>query len=167
MKCHSKKGGFAMEDTTYRQGGDVLGLILQNVYPVAVDYDRSIEDSVRAGNYRWIDQSVTSYNFPSTETGSREVNIELIHFGQKMENDSVLHEMGKHGLRPATLKELLALGEKHPYLQREFSIIALGSIWKHWNSCLFYVCLGKERLLYITEPDREWGSGCYFAAVRK
>ncbi|MFH1990409.1 MAG: hypothetical protein ABIJ19_00960 [Patescibacteria group bacterium] len=87
-----------------------------------------------------------------------------------MGTGEVLSELDKMGLRPVTLKELLALGEGFPNLQREFPIIALGSVWDSDN---FRHCprLGgdtSERILFLSWiTGRWWGDGYRFAAVRK
>ncbi len=137
---------------------------------LVVNYDRSVEDGIKAGKHDWSDNNIISSRFPSEEAGTKEVSIELIHFGRYMETDEVLSELDKIGMRPATLKELLALGEKHSDLQREFPIIALGSVWqvplgdRNWA---YLDRSGSERRLYLRWIGSEWRVSCRFAAVRK
>ena len=94
-------------------------------YPMLIDYDRLVEDGIKAGKYDWKNDDIMSKNFPSQETGTREATVELFRYGKDMSTDEVLAELDKQGYRPATLKELLAIGEKHPDLQKEFLIFAL------------------------------------------
>ena len=139
-------------------------------HTIPINYNRSVEDGIKAGNYDWKNNDITSKHFPSQETGSREVVIELFHFGKDMSTDEVLAELDKQGYRPATLKELLPLGEKYPNLQREFPIIALGSVWRDSNGNRFCPYLGRdgsERNLDLRWVGRRWGDGCRFAVVRK
>ena len=95
-----------------------------------------------------------------------------------MESDVMIAEMDKRGYRPATIEELLALGESHPALQREFPIIALGSCWMipHGAGSLVpglwaifgdrYLAVGwlESRLDY---NSLRWDDNYRFLAVRK
>lgn len=146
----------------------------KNVYVLTVNYDRSVEDGVVAGKYDWTNSDTTSGHFPSNEIGTKEVSVELVHFGRDMTTDEVLSKLDKTGLRPATLKELLALGEGHPDLQREFPIVALGSVWQDlWQDpfgrryCAYLHGLVSKRSLSLTWVVSWWRGRCRFAAVRK
>ncbi len=148
----------------------------KNIYVVTVNYDRSVEDGVKAGKYYWTDKRITSDRFPSNEVGNKEVSIELVHFGKNMKTDEVLSELDRAGLRPATLKELLALGEKVPDLQRESPISALGSVCQDPRGGRGCVRLGCTRFGWDNDSkryseldwlDSRWGDGYRFAAVRK
>ncbi|MBU2109432.1 hypothetical protein KKB71_00515 [Patescibacteria group bacterium] len=163
----------SVDRNTFRQ---TIGLKSLNVYAtihgftITINYDHSVKDSIKAGKYDWENDDITEKHFPSQETGTMEVAIELFHFGKNMETDKVLAELDKKGYRPATLKELLALGEKHPDLQREFTIIALGSVWRAPDGSRRYACLdrdGFERYLYLYWLANRWRDICRFAAVRK
>jgi len=147
----------------------LIGLKRLNIYTLLANYDRSVEEAIKAGKYNWFDNNITSNHFPSEEAGAKEVSIELVHFGRNMVTDEVLSELDK-GVRPATLKELLALGEKHPNLQREFPIIALGSVWQDLSGRRFCACLcrcGSERYLGLGSVGSKWRDYCRFAAVHK
>lgn len=139
-------------------------------YPVAINYDRSVEDGVKAGNYDWKNDDITSKNFLSQKSGTKEAMVELFHYGKDMSTDKVLADLDKQGYRPTTLKELLALGEKHPDLQREFPIIGLGSVWQYSNGyryCPYLYWDGSERYLDLYWVGNRWYDCCRFAAVRK
>ena len=78
--------------------------------------------------------------------------------------------MDEAGYRPATLAELLALGESQPELQRQFPIIALGSVWRgafgrRRVACLYVPGYGRRLNLYYL--DNDWRAHCRFLAVRK
>ena len=63
--------------------------------------------------------------------GSGEMNVEavLVHLGRNASDKEVLAEMERESLRPATMVELLAFGAQYPETQREFPVVALGSVW--------------------------------------
>lgn len=139
-------------------------------YTIPINYDRSVEEGIKAGKYDWKNSDITSEHFPSQEIGTIEGPVELFHFSKDMETDGVLAELDKKGYRAATLKELLALGEKCPDLQREFSIIALGSVWRNPYGGRHCACLdrgGSGRRLNLGWIGNRWSDLCRFAAVRK
>lgn len=152
---------------------DVLAEIIQrpkNVFTLSVNYSRTIEDGIAAGKYDWTNSDITSSHFPSKEIGTKEVSVGLVHFGKDMTADEALSELDKAGMRPATLKELLTLGEKHPDLQRESPIIALGSVWQDPYGYRYCACLGRcdsVRVLHLFWLGSRWVGYCRFAAVRK
>ncbi len=152
---------------------DVLAEIIQreeNVYTLTINYSRSVEDGVKAGEYDWSNKEITSSHFPNEEIGIKKVSIELVHFGRDIEANEVLSELDKMNLRPAILKELLTLGEKHPDLQRKFSIIALGSIGHGLigeDSCAYLNGDGSGRGLHLHWVSSGRFDECRFAAVRK
>ncbi|MDO8443791.1 MAG: hypothetical protein Q7S78_02315 [Candidatus Azambacteria bacterium] len=141
-----------------------------NPYTLTINYTRSIEDGIKAGKYDWTNSDITSSHFPSSEVGTKEVSVELVHFGKDMTIEEVLSELDKAGMRPTTLKELLVLGEKYPDLQREFPIIALASVWQNPRGvrrCAYLVRFGSRRDLDWRWVGRRWLGLCRFAAVRK
>lgn len=153
-------------------------------YLIKVDHERSLNDGIEAGKYDDINDDINRWHFSKEQSGVLETEVVLIDLSDKNKNkhidrSEVLEEMEKHGLRPATLSELLALGENFPELQRECEIIALGSVWKEknaWNKWYtwHYPCLDAESP--IKRKERElgldaftFGHGKYirFAAVKK
>jgi len=98
-------------------------------YKVMVDYSMSLEDMIAAGKYDFVNGYITTTNFPidREETGKEDVEVILVCLGESLTTEQVKSEFYRRGLKPATIMELLALGASHPELQREFSILALGS----------------------------------------
>lgn len=150
----------------------VQGLVakLTNTYLVTVDYAKSLPDMIKAGNYGYANKNINAKNFSITGDGKADVELVLVHFGRDIESDNVLAELDKLGLRPAILPELLAFGETHPEVQREFPIIALGSVWAGR--------VGLRRVPYLDGWSGRrglsldwfgdgWHGRCRFAAVRK
>lgn len=145
------------------------GVIHQTV-KVLVDYGRSVSDGITAGKYDWVEDSITEKNIPTTQSDKAELEIQLLYFGKYMNTELVFVEMEKQNLRPATLQELLAIGEKYPEIQREFPVVALGSFWVdpdgHERVPCFYG-RGRERELHLVWDKCDWGGRCRFAAVSK
>lgn len=160
-------------DTLHEQFSAVVsGLLakLTKTFMVTVDYARGLPEMIKAGKYDYANDDITAEHFPIVGEGKQGLEILLVHFGKDMESNDVLSELGKLGLRPATLPELLAFGETHPEIQREFPIIALGSVWQNRDGSrhvpyLGGWCGGRE-LFLIWFGDR-WSGDCRFAAVRK
>lgn len=102
-------------------------LLESQSYSVSMDYDESIEDLARAGNYARVNSEINSPNFPSSETGNVELAMTLVRFGPQTSPSKLTAQEEKSGLRAATIKELLAFGRIYPELQKEISIVGLGS----------------------------------------
>ncbi len=141
-----------------------------NIYPISVNYDLSVEAAVKLGRYDWTNSDIADKNFPTTRTGKAEVAVELIHFNRVISIKDALSELDKMGYRPAELHELLALGEKYPDVQREFPIVALGSVWQDLFGDRYVPYLdrhGSKRDLYLNWIEVDWNEFFRFAAVRK
>jgi len=139
-------------------------------YPITFNYSESIEDKVVAGKYDWSNEDITSEHLPTSRIGTAESSIKLFHFDQGISSEEVLKEMEKEGYRPAEACELLSFGVKHPDVQREFPIIALGSVWQSPGGHRYVVYLhrdGAGRDASLHWLDLDWPGSCRFAAVRK
>lgn len=142
-------------------------------FNLSVDYSRTLQEMINAGNYACVNSDITDKNFPIPPemTGKKvEVSAKLFHFNRPISSEDAISEMDKAGYRPATLAELLALGEAQPELQRQFPIIALGSVWHHAYGYRRVPCLdvgGVEREFNLGWFGRDWVAGCRFLAVRK
>lgn len=151
---------------------DAVASIIQTVkkfFRVVVDYSKTLDEMIAAGLYDWKNDNINAKNFPVDGKGTSAVNVELIHFNRTIESNEALNELDKMGYRPATLPELLAFGAKYPDKQREFPIIALGSVWRRLDfrcvACL--VCGGGRRGLRLRWLLNGWRADDRFAAVRK
>lgn len=98
-------------------------------YLVILDYAHTLTDMIHAGHYDRMNDDITAEHFPITGDGVVEAKMELVHFNRPMNSEDVLKEFAETGLEPAKIEHLLAFGAKHPELQRQFPIIALGSVW--------------------------------------
>ncbi|PIT95094.1 hypothetical protein COT98_01065 [Candidatus Falkowbacteria bacterium CG10_big_fil_rev_8_21_14_0_10_39_9] len=140
---------------------------------LTVDYNKTPEQAVADGNYDYKNSGINGKKFPiSPEMIGKKVDIagKLFHFHREISSEDAISEMDKKGYRPATLMELLALGAAHPELQREFLVIALGSIW-HLSSVIRCVpCLrvgGSGRELNLRCFGVAWVALDRFFGVRK
>ena len=140
---------------------------------LTVDYTKTVEQAITDGNYDWKNDDIIVKNFPiSPEMIGKKVEVttKLFHFNCDISSNDVISEMDKGGYRPATLMELLALGILFPELQRQFSIVALGSVWRLASDyrCVPYLHVhGSERGLSLDWFGRDWSARYRFLGVRK
>ena len=141
-----------------------------NTYPLSVNYGMSVEDAVKLGRYDWANSDITSRNFPTKRTGKADLTIKFMQFNRAISTEDALRELDRMGYRPAELHEILAFGEKYPDVQREFPIVALGSVWQGRDGGRGVPCLsrsGSGRVLHLDWIGDDWNGICRFAAVRK
>lgn len=142
------------------------------IYSVTINYDLSFPGMITAGHYDWVNSDITEKHFPVKGEGTtKEVTIELVHFNRAMgSSDEVIRELDKRGLRPATIEELLAFGAKYPELQRQFPIVALGSIWRRLGRRYVPCLWGNSSERNLSLPfwfGYRWSDYCRFLALRK
>ena len=139
-------------------------------YQVIVDHNQMVEQLILAGKYDWASSQITSRNFPSKQGGKAQIDIFLVFFLLAIESKKAIWEMVEQDLRPAILKELLALGAAYPDLQLESPIVALGSTWRYQDGGLYVPYLGRRgpyRDLHLPRLEGDWPPGWRFAAVRQ
>lgn len=140
------------------------------VYQITVDYGLSLAEMIKTGKYDWVNDSITVEHFPLTGEGKVDLEVQLVHFKRLVESGEAIKEMDGMGLRALTLPELLAFGAKFPEMQREFPVIALGSVWRRRDGyrCVpvLWECV-RERGLDLSWFESRWDAGYRFAAVRK
>ncbi|MBI4090447.1 MAG: hypothetical protein HY422_00305 [Candidatus Komeilibacteria bacterium] len=139
-------------------------------YPVTIDYADTFEQRLASGRYDWKNSDIKEKNFPIKGEGTVERNLELAHYGKDMSTDAVLAAIDAQGYRPATIEELLAFGAKYPELQREFPIVALGSVWRHWRGDRHVAYLSRDgdgRGLDLHWIESDWFAVFRFLVVRK
>ncbi len=143
----------------------------KNIFRVTVNYNQSVEEMVEAGKYDCFNSDITSKNFPTKRKGTTEVVVKLIHFNRVLaDGDEAVHELDRIGYRPAELHEHLAFGEQHPEVQREFPIVALGSVLQarcHFRNVPVLYGSDSVRRLYLCWFGRSWIALWRFAAVSK
>ena len=147
---------------------------LENVFPVTVNYDLSVESLVAQGQNDLCNDDITSKHFQTMRKGEVTCNFKLVHFNQVLTSDEVLKALANRGLRPAELHELLSFGIRYPEEQRKYCIVALGSVWQvasvwqFWYRNLFvpYLWYGDSMsYLSLFCFGGEWGRCKRFLAV--
>jgi len=137
---------------------------------IVVDYRQSLKQMVAAGHYDWKNDNIIAKQFPIIGEGELELTAELIHFHRTIESsDGIKRELKKMGLRAGSIEELLAFGATFPDTQRQFPIIALGSVTK-LDGLRFVAYLSNRdlgRKLDLQLYDNSWGDLCRFLAFPK
>lgn len=137
-------------------------------FNVVMDYSRSLKEMVKAGNYDWVNDDITKKHFPVKGKGKQEATVTLFHFNRAVKSDEVIAEMDKQDFQPTKIEHLLALGEKCPDLQKEFPIVALGSVWQNPNGNRNVPYLdwdSVERKLNLNWLENDWNAEYRFVAV--
>lgn len=127
----------------------------------------SLTDLISAGKYDLVNSDIKDENFPIDESINPNEKTHLFHFDREMSSDAIKVEMDKEGWKPATIWHLLILGIKNPELQKQFPIIALGSVWRGLVPYLYWHDFGRKRSLNLNRVDDGWLDHCRFLAVRK
>ena len=131
------------------------------------------KQAIADGKYDWKNSDITTKNFPVSPEmiGKKsDISAKLFYFNRDISSDDAISEMDKAGYRPATLMELLVLGFLFPELQRQFPIVALGSVWRNANVNRYVPCLSagnSRRGLNLGWLDSNWDACCRFLGVRK
>lgn len=163
-------------------------------YSITIDWSLSLSCRIADGNYDWVEEHINELQDyvpdnvllvqPAAQSAgpdlgvyramphSRvETRLELVHYGRAMTTREIEANLNRRGLRPATLAELLALGEQYPDLQRRFPVVALGSSWLYPPGRrpfpYLFESAGKRNVyLCWLGPDHRWYDD-RFLAVRK
>ena len=143
-------------------------LSIEGRYNVTVTAD---ENFIKAGKYDQVNSNINPKNFVVNVCSLGDIELLLIRVSKPMSFEDIIGEMYKISLRPGNLLELCALGAKFPDLQREISIIALGSQYNNGNCFAHTLCsLGMRRYLSLfcwSSKSQSYGDDCRFLAVRK
>jgi len=147
-------------------------------YKVMVDYGKSLSKMIEAGKYDEFNDDINDKHFPIQGAGSprkagqHEAELMLVHLNWNATTKEVLEHLNSQGLEPARLEYLLVFGAAYPELQRQFPIIALGSVWVIDGGSRRYPYLrsndDERRLILSWAGDgNHWHETCRFLAVRK
>lgn len=140
------------------------------VFHVTLDRSLSVDALVQAGGYDSTNPDINLRNFRVSRDEDTDIDLALVRFTQVLATADVLHALAAQGLRPATLRELLAFGAQYPPLQRQFPIVALGSVWMNSEGQRYIAYLwghARERGLGLGWLVRWWREVYRFAAVRQ
>lgn len=134
-----------------------------------VESPRTLATMIAEGKYDWVNSDITEANFPTPMNLVLGTEPKLFHFNRAISSENAIKEMDKEGYRPATIWDLLDYGAKNPELQRQFPIVALGSVCEvNFNRNVAYLGRGaSERYLCLGWLGIDWDERCRFLAVRK
>lgn len=139
-------------------------------FTITVDETLSVEDDVKKGKFEWDHSHVTSKRLPNPTGGQKsDKEVTLFFFKYVVTSKEAIVEMDNAGYKPANFWDLIGLAAKEPDLQRKYSIVALGSVYKY-GDCRFVPCLGEYssgRELSERYFDDEWNHEYRLLAVRK
>lgn len=111
---------------------------------VFVNYDADLKDVVKNGQYAWRNWRLTSDNFPSGETGEKDLELFLIQPNKSTDLACFLDKLLAYGLRPATAIELMAFGRQYRYFLSENPVLATGSYLVDYDRQRYSACLYSE-----------------------
>lgn len=134
----------------------------------AVTKVTTLADMITAGKYDWVNSDITEANFPMPSLLVLGSDPKLYHFDRDISSKNAIKEMAKDGYRPATIWDLLDYGAKNPELQRQFPIVALGSVCEV-RGFRVVTYLGRndsKRNLSLYWIGYDWGRVFRFLAVR-
>lgn len=139
-------------------------------FDIIVDYDQAFQKMIEVGNYDYVNNYIKAEHFPVEGSSKQKKIITLLRLDKTMTSDEVKAEMEKQGFCPAKIEDLLVLGEIQPELQKQFPIVALGSVWQdpdddRYAPCLGWGGVGRSLGLYLLGGD--WSANCRFVALRK
>lgn len=157
------------------------------LFELSVNFDRTVEELVMAGNYDIADDEITPENFPSQHSGRKNVEFFVLTtedlFGQSRSatTEEVLDALGnpdqygggledkmtpigrRYGIHP-----LLTLGAQHPDVESEGPIVDLGTDFTSPNGYRgvpYIVSHIDGRKLRLSRRDDDWHRGNRYLAV--
>ena len=162
--------------------GNVEHVVLEERYPVALDAKMTLEDLLKVGNYDMhIGDPSEARQMFDVDPSIHDTVLALMGFGCACAVEHMCEVMENVGYRPATLRELLALGAQYPDLQRQRILVALGSVnyatyieqegseWSLDTAVHVPVLthLLGERTFLLGEYDGKYRPGYYFVCVKR
>lgn len=139
-------------------------------YSVTVNYNQTVEQLIKAGNYFEVSSDITDKHFHVDKQGEEQIEIFVVSIDRPMSDIQVTQLFDSLGLRDANIKEELSLSTQYPDLQRKGLIFARGTTWRETAADLYVTCLncnGLHRSLHLGWLSCIWPSSWRFAAVRK
>ena len=135
-----------------------------------VDYNQPLARLVEAGGYHYANPDITAEHFPHQGGGKVVREAVLVGFGWRVKTSEVEAELRRLGIDSADMAGLCAFGAKHPEVQGNNPVVAIG---QHWVSSdiVYYGVLGGDgssRVLFLSHSDKagEWRESCLFLGFR-
>lgn len=105
-------------------------LYVNVIYPLKVDYNKSLKEMITLGKYDVVNNNVIKYWESSslgTKKGVVELSVKIFSFKGPMSVDELKKLIKTNHLSPATLEELLSFRIMYPRVSEELAIFAIGS----------------------------------------
>ncbi|MFH1047834.1 MAG: hypothetical protein V1738_06035 [Patescibacteria group bacterium] len=172
----------------------IAGCLCQepDVYTVTVDWGRTLTEMAASGWRSWVHgeyvglntvttktiatlvrQDCGPYRIPGEDLDGGSLELKLAYCGKERTDAQVAAGLNRLGLRPATMRELLAFWEKYSDVLKQFTVIALGSYCLDSDGFQFFPCVHQSDDNFLTvEPvwiGREgvWPNRYRFLAARQ
>ncbi len=143
-------------------------------FPVTIDYpnppDKMVDQLKEASQIDFINQDVTSENFPVKGSGVGVVFLTLVDFGKTIKTREVLEEFKELGIDMPGVEHSLAFAAQYPSEQRKGPIAVLCHPWQDGDGEYHVPYLDGEanaRYLHLHEFNCAWDKRWRFLAVRK
>jgi hypothetical protein len=148
---------------------------LNPTFSLLIDPKLTLPERIALGLYDWHNEGILTWKREDQTLYTGEnpvpVTVEYVHYGEDLATDEVERRLATTGYRPATIEELTANGAKNPDEQRQFPIVALGSVFVYPDDgyrCSPYLYEADAcRGLGLFGRGNGWVAYCRFAAVRK
>jgi len=139
---------------------------------ITVDYGKSLEEMIAAGNYDWVNGNITAKKFSIEGTGNVQYEPKVFHFDRYISSEDAVAAIKaddrQNPWEPAKIEGLTAYGTKNPEEQRQYPIIGLGSVAEVGGDrgVPGLGRSGARRSLGLYWWGGGWGGRCRFLAVR-
>ena len=143
---------------------------------ITIDYGMSFQNMIAAGHYDRTNGKITARRFPIVGRGIVKLQAKLYHFDRRISSEQVVKRLTCTDVwEPAKIEHLLAFAATNPDEQRNYPIIALGSIARvYLHRRVPFVDVDNtqrdaksERALELIWWSGYWLEHCRFLAVRK
>jgi hypothetical protein len=130
---------------------------------VDVDHSLSLGEKIAKGKFD-LTPFEAETSLPRTLSTERKVRLDLRSSSRALKSSEALEMLQRANFRPATLEELLAFGSKHPNVQRESRVVALGTVGRD-NLVAYLSGSPSHRTLMTTTGGGWWPARTKFLAV--
>lgn len=144
--------------------------LFNKIFEVTVDYSKSVKDMVTIGNYWRVEHQITDQNFPIVGSGKAKFNTEIVRFDKRLSSEEILSRFKARNLSPAKIEILLAFAASYPEEERDYIIVALGSVWKRKDNVLAIAYLSSGKSGWWLRPyyfENVWFEQDCFLAVHE
>jgi hypothetical protein len=139
---------------------------------LSVDHSKPLRARIAAGRYTDLSKGILSES-PSRKNGRREYEARIFHFDEIISSQGAKKKIEQADKRlpwkVAPVDQLVALGNLLPHLQRQFPIVALGTVFKKGPvpqvACLHHGD-GLKRYIVLRWIGDDWCGDFAFLAIR-